>query len=125
MLLTEYVVRGAFMSAQFLSPGRTASGSSSGTLNSPTLARKSVLSGMTKRSPPRKSILPQESDDKPGRFEREFVALDEIGHGEFGKVLKARLKGDGHSEVFAVKQSKRFEGVKHRYDYRCIFYCAL
>lgn len=85
-------------------------------MNSPTLARKSVLSGFSRRSPASRSSLTQEQgEERLSRFERDFVALDEIGHGEFGRVLKARLKGDDQSQVFAVKQSKRFEGMKHRY----------
>jgi mitosis inhibitor protein kinase SWE1 len=38
-----------------------------------------------------------------------------VGSGQFGSVIKVRHKGgrlDG--EVFAVKKSKRFEGVRHR-----------
>lgn len=53
-------------------------------------------------------------DEHPGRFEREFVEIDELGHGEFGRVIKARYKKDS-SVVFAVKKCKPFEGVKHRY----------
>lgn len=53
------------------------------------------------------------SDEHPGRFEREFVEIDELGHGEFGRVIKARYKDS--NVVFAVKKCKRFEGVKHRY----------
>ncbi len=41
------------------------------------------------------------------------MEIDELGRGEFGRVMKARYK-EGPSEVFAVKKSKRFEGVKHR-----------
>jgi len=39
--------------------------------------------------------------------------VDEIGSGEFGKVLKVKRRGKDN-EVFAVKKSKRFEGLKHR-----------
>ena len=48
-----------------------------------------------------------------GRFEKEFEEVDEIGSGEFGKVLKVKRRGKDN-EVFAVKKSKRFEGLKHR-----------
>ncbi|KAI8994029.1 hypothetical protein BD414DRAFT_481168 [Trametes punicea] len=60
--------------------------------------------------------LPAPSDEeKPGRFEREFVEIDEVGSGEFGRVLKVRYKDTSRGNtVFAVKKSKRFEGVKHR-----------
>jgi len=62
---------------------------------------------------------------QPGRFEREFVKIGEVGSGEFGKVMKVRRQSDlsvsgtdigtslsGH--ISAVKKSKRFEGVRHR-----------
>lgn len=52
-------------------------------------------------------------EEQTGRFERDFVEIDELGRGEFGKVLKARYKA-GTQEVFAVKKAKRFEGAKHR-----------
>ncbi|KAI9453165.1 hypothetical protein BJY52DRAFT_1225770 [Lactarius psammicola] len=62
---------------------------------------------------------------QPGRFEREFVEIGEVGSGEFGKVMKVRRQSDlsisgtgtgtglgGH--ISAVKKSKRFEGMRHR-----------
>lgn len=60
--------------------------------------------------------LPASSDEeKPGRFGRDLVEIDEIGSGEFGRVMKVRYKDPARgTEVFAVKKSKRFEGVKHR-----------
>ena len=61
---------------------------------------------------------------QPGRFEREFVEIGEVGSGEFGKVMKVRRQSDlsgstgtGTSlsgDISAVKKSKRFEGVRHR-----------
>lgn len=45
-----------------------------------------------------------------------FVEVDELGQGEFGRVMKVRYK-DSPQEVFAVKKCKRFEGVKHRFVY--------
>ena len=54
------------------------------------------------------------AEERPGRFELEFIEIDELGRGEFGRVMKAQYK-EGESEMFAVKKSKRFEGVKHRY----------
>ena len=42
------------------------------------------------------------------------MAVDEVGSGEFGKVIKVRKRGGNEKEVYAVKQSKPFEGVKHR-----------
>lgn len=59
------------------------------------------------------------SEERPGRFEEEFVEVDELGQGEFGRVMKARYK-TGSQEVFAVKKCKRFEGVKHRLVFVCI-----
>ena len=67
--------------------------------------------------------MPLSSDARPGRFEAEFVEAGEIGSGEFGKVMRVRLKvplptstcsGDEETE-WAVKRSKRFEGARHRY----------
>ena len=60
---------------------------------------------------PRRSLA--FGEEQVGRFERDFVEIDELGRGEFGRVMKARYK-QGTQEVFAVKKSKRFEGVKHR-----------
>lgn len=74
-------------------------------------------------------------DEHPGRFERDFEVLDEdLGSGEFGRVLKVRRKADDDhfgsmdtkdANVYAIKKSKPIEGVKHRYafllDYR---YCT-
>jgi len=60
-----------------------------------------------------------ESYARPGRFEREFVEIGELGSGEFGKVMKVRrqggvwISGTG-GEITAVKKSKRFEGIRHR-----------
>ncbi|KAI0356125.1 hypothetical protein OH77DRAFT_1401291 [Trametes cingulata] len=60
--------------------------------------------------------LPAPSEEEQsGRFVREFVEIDEVGSGEFGRVLKVRYKDASRGDtVFAVKKSKRFEGVKHR-----------
>jgi mitosis inhibitor protein kinase SWE1 len=54
------------------------------------------------------------AEEQPSRFEHDFVEVGEVGSGEFGKVIKVRLKDGDDSEVYAVKQSKRFEGVRHR-----------
>lgn len=65
-------------------------------------------------------------DERPGKFERDFDVLDEdLGSGEFGRVLKVRRKvGDeddlGTTNVkddgmYAIKKSKPIEGMKHRY----------
>ena len=59
-------------------------------------------------------------DEQPGRFDRDFIEVDELGKGEFGRVMKVRYKdgafaGRGReAELYAVKKSKRFEGAKHR-----------
>ena len=49
-----------------------------------------------------------------GRFQQDFVEVEEIGSGEFGKVIKVHRKNGREGEMFAVKKSKRFEGVRHR-----------
>ena len=63
-------------------------------------------------------------DECPGKFERDFDVLDEdLGSGEFGRVLKVRRKTDGDLNtvnmeddgLYAIKKSKLIEGVKHRY----------
>ncbi|KDQ57786.1 hypothetical protein JAAARDRAFT_47622 [Jaapia argillacea MUCL 33604] len=61
-------------------------------------------------------VFLRSEEDQPGKFERDFMAVDEIGSGAFGKVFKVKYaRGMGRAgEVFAVKKSKRFEGVKHR-----------
>lgn len=65
------------------------------------------------------SGLSLETYAQPGRFEREFVEIGELGSGEFGKVMKVRrqncspISGTG-GETSAVKKSKQFEGVRHR-----------
>jgi len=51
-------------------------------------------------------------EPQPGRFERDFEEIEEVGSGEFGKVIKVRSKKD--DAVYAIKKSKRFEGPKHR-----------
>lgn len=55
------------------------------------------------------------AEESRARFEREFIEIAEVGSGEFGKVIKAQRKTGNDSEVFAIKKSKRFEGVKHRW----------
>lgn len=43
------------------------------------------------------------------------MEIDELGSGEFGRVMKVRHKdAQGEGEVFAIKKSKPFEGAKHR-----------
>jgi hypothetical protein len=51
-------------------------------------------------------------EDEEGRFSNQFQVLGELGHGQFGVVLKVhdRLR---HKE-YAVKKSQRYEGVRHR-----------
>lgn len=71
-------------------------------------------------------------DECPGRFEREFDVLDEdLGSGEFGRVLKVQRKADDgfgsmsakDDKTYAIKKSKPIEGMKHRcvvlFIYRC------
>ena len=43
------------------------------------------------------------------------MEVDELGSGEFGRAMKVRYKDTARgNDVFAVKKSKRFEGIKHR-----------
>jgi mitosis inhibitor protein kinase SWE1 len=61
--------------------------------------------------------LPPPSSSRPsprGRFERDFAEVDELGSGEFGRVIKAKWKRGGSEEMFAIKKSKRYEGTRHR-----------
>ncbi|KAG6836851.1 hypothetical protein H0H93_002292 [Arthromyces matolae] len=97
---------------------RTASNSSSssaGTLNSPSIPTRRLESTMrdqTVRSYEATSV-PDEARHA-SRFERDFIVDEEIGSGEFGKVIKVRSKSGGDNEVYAVKKSKRVEGPRHR-----------
>ena len=99
-------------------PGsRSSSNSSVVTLNSPTLLRRQVPGSTAQRRPV--APLPQHSmsaaNAKLSRFDKEFVEIEQIGSGEFGKVLKVRSK-NGSDRVWAVKRSKPFEGPRHRYE---------
>jgi mitosis inhibitor protein kinase SWE1 len=113
-----------------VSPGRSASGSSGSpvaTMNSPLIhpstrrVRHLPISSGQRRSQgnhfsaseTRRSSWPS-AEDQPGRFARDFVEVDEVGSGEFGKVIKVRCRGGCEGEMFAVKKSKRFEGTRHR-----------
>jgi len=49
-----------------------------------------------------------------GRFEKEFVEVEQVGSGEFGRVMKVRAKHGREDKVWAVKRSKPFEGPRHR-----------
>lgn len=98
---------------------RSASNSSTSsiaTINSPT-----PHTHTTGHSPRKPSVLsptrarPSPSPLPPSRLERDFEQVEEVGQGEFGKVIKVRRKVDGEQgEMFAIKKSKRFEGPKQR-----------
>ncbi|EAU91472.2 other/WEE protein kinase [Coprinopsis cinerea okayama7 len=99
---------------------RSASGSStsSGVASSPT-NRKGGSTRGTDVKPPRVSLVNRRLSEpslteQSGRFERDFVTVDEVGSGEFGSVIKVRSKGGDENKVYAIKRSKRFEGAKHR-----------
>lgn len=97
---------------------RSASGSSTSsqaTLNSPSTHRHLGASATPKPTARKPQASPiQRTEESRGRFETDFVDDDEVGSGEFGKVMKVRYK-DGRGGVFAVKKSQRFEGVRHRF----------
>ncbi|CAK5281595.1 unnamed protein product [Mycena citricolor] len=95
-----------------LSPGRSVSSSSSSTLGSPTGARQQSRKKRTTLTPLPGRRLSDQSFERVGYFEREFEELDELGSGEFGKVIKVRSRT--RCAEYAVKKSKRFEGVRHR-----------
>ncbi|KAJ3566472.1 hypothetical protein NP233_g6981 [Leucocoprinus birnbaumii] len=104
-----------------LAPDRSASGSSNSstvTISPTDRSRYLTISGSRRAVPRARSATRRSSEftaeEQCGRFEREFVELAEVGSGEFGKVIKVRRKTGGDSEVFAIKKSKRFEGLKHR-----------
>ncbi|KAI6169463.1 hypothetical protein EDD17DRAFT_1518938, partial [Pisolithus thermaeus] len=95
---------------------KTESRSSSNTTStSPTLPRCKAQSSAQRVVSP----LVKTDDDcvgagKTSRFEWDFVEVDEIGSGEFGKVMKVRAKNGPENQVWAVKKSKPFEGPRHR-----------
>ena len=101
------------------SGSRSSSNSSVVTLNSPTLVRRQLPGTTSQRLPV--SPLHQHTapvlNEKLGRFDKEFVEIDKIGSGEFGKVLKVRSKNGPSDNVSAVKRSKPFEGPRHRYEH--------
>ncbi|KAF8894006.1 hypothetical protein BD779DRAFT_1435579 [Infundibulicybe gibba] len=95
--------------------------SSTATLHSPTKATTPYLpiAEAHRRRPPQPNLATRRlsgpcDEEQPGRFERDFVEIDELGSGEFGKVIKVRCKHDDGRGAFAIKKSQRFEGVKHR-----------
>ncbi|KAG7098718.1 hypothetical protein E1B28_000631 [Marasmius oreades] len=99
-----------------LSPARSTSGSSNSslaTLNSPVNARRNLPISGNRLGRANEVLLP-EVQSKPSRFERDFVEIAEIGRGEFGKVIKARMRVNESTECFAIKKSKQFEGARHR-----------
>ena len=110
---------------------RSASGSSTSTVtSSPTNVKQKSLgrhqaAGLPVAAPsatpasrrPRLSLVSFKEpnpDEQTGRFDRDFQLVDELGSGEFGKVMKVESKLPGDDDVYAIKKSKRFEGAKHR-----------
>jgi len=82
------------------------------------MGRHQVVSISPIRRPQISPLVPTSrpsGSDKPGRFERDFIEIEEVGSGEFGKVMKVRGKtGLAANQVWAVKKSKVFEGTRHR-----------
>lgn len=100
--------------------GRSASGSStsSGSTSSP-ISRKNGSEQGTGQRRRQVSLINRRLSEpfaagQTGRFERDFETVDEVGSGEFGSVIKVRSKNGGDNTMYAIKRSKRFEGVKHR-----------
>jgi mitosis inhibitor protein kinase SWE1 len=60
------------------------------------------------------------SNDEEGRFENQFQVLGELGHGQFGVVL--RVNDRLRNLEYAVKKSGRYEGVRHRYVFSVVGY---
>ncbi|KAH6914326.1 other/WEE protein kinase [Coprinopsis sp. MPI-PUGE-AT-0042] len=106
--------------AQSKLAGRSASGSStsSGSTSSPTNRKDGSEAGTGQRRRQVSLINRRLSEPfaagQTGRFERDFETVDEVGSGEFGSVIKVRSKNGGDNRLYAIKRSKRFEGVKHR-----------
>ncbi|KAF8622772.1 hypothetical protein AX15_006855 [Amanita polypyramis BW_CC] len=104
------------------SPSRSTSNSSSASSLSnlsPTKRSRPSYSNSTKRPTPRTSslvrrIINSSSEEQTGRFEHDFDEIDELGTGEFGKVIKVRMMNKDDHELYAIKKSKQFEGPKHR-----------
>ncbi|KAJ6499152.1 hypothetical protein C8R45DRAFT_981321 [Mycena sanguinolenta] len=101
-----------------LSSGRSASSTSSSsasTMGSPTTGGRSP-SNVIAASPLPQFVrrLSDRSVERVGYFEREFDEMAELGSGEFGKVIKVKSRRASLPQYFAVKKSKRFEGVRHR-----------
>ncbi|KAF8638035.1 hypothetical protein AX16_010667 [Volvariella volvacea WC 439] len=102
------------------SPARTASGSSTSTVtgaNSPTKIVRLPIAERFARVPvpisSMKGTPPISEEEQPGKFERDFDEIGELGSGEFGKVIKVQFRGGG-AQAYAIKKSKRFEGPRHR-----------
>ncbi|KAJ7045667.1 kinase-like domain-containing protein [Mycena alexandri] len=99
-----------------LSPGRSsttsASRSPSGARYVPVQARGAPVPVAEQTRPGAVRRLSDQAVERAGYFERAFEEVDELGSGEFGKVIKVRSRA--HHTEYAVKKSKRFEGVRHR-----------
>ena len=104
---------------------RSSSNSSTISLNSPTIARHlpprstgaHSHSPLGPRSRKMSAVEHVRTVSDAGRFEKEFVEVEQVGSGEFGRVMKVRAKhgrGLQGDTVWAVKRSKPFEGPRHR-----------
>ncbi|KAF8345965.1 hypothetical protein F5887DRAFT_964294 [Amanita rubescens] len=102
------------------SPTRSASNSSTSSTSSVSPTKRSRQSYSTAKRPASRPsslarrVVTASGEEQPGRFERDFDEIDELGSGEFGKVIKVRSKNKGNHELYAIKKSKRFEGARHR-----------
>ncbi|TFY77602.1 hypothetical protein EWM64_g6410, partial [Hericium alpestre] len=90
-------------------------GSAASPFKVPNLPQRSAVTGVRPRSSLGGLTAQPSEDERPGKFEHDFVEVAEVGSGEFGKVMKVRRKDAGAAgEVWAVKKSKQFEGARHR-----------
>ena len=81
-------------------------------------SRPSQLVGSDRPAPRSSSLalrlIEPSGEERSGRFARDFEEIDELGSGEFGKVIKVQSKNEDLELVYAIKKSKQFEGPKHR-----------
>ncbi|KAG9309103.1 hypothetical protein JVU11DRAFT_10990 [Chiua virens] len=98
------------------SGSRSLSNSSVITVNSPTIIQCQVVSSTSQWLPvsPLHSHSRPVANDKLEHSDKEFVEINQIESGEFGKVPTVQSRNGSPNSVWAVKWSKPFEGSQHR-----------